>query len=83
MANKKKHSKARKKFQKDFIHNWVYSMEVHSVLDELAQTYIDKYDKLTDDEFYDEVKDLAFGKIYAVGQWIPFQDYEKAINRDG
>jgi len=82
MANKKKHSKARKKFQKEFIHNWVYSMEVHSVLDELAQTYIDKYDKLTDDEFYDEIKNLTFSNIHAVVSWIPFQEYQKAINKD-
>ena len=73
------HSKTRKKFQKEFIHFFVYSSTVHQLMQIHKQKLKKKFNKLSDEDFIKAIEDKLFENRYGVAQWVEFQDFCKHV----
>ena len=77
MVKKTKHSKHRKKIQKELIRILVYSKTIGNYVNDYKKFLKKKYNNLTDEQFLDKTKDIVFEHKYPVQQWdeyIRFMD---------
>jgi hypothetical protein len=82
MIKKIKHSKHRKKVQKDLIDMIVYDTTMDDYINKYKKLLKKKYNHLSDEKFIDKTKNIVFRKMYHIQQWDQYIDFmDEIINK--
>jgi len=69
------HSKQRRKFQQAYIDTLVDSTTVNDLIEDHKAYIRTNLSKLSDGEFIELIKDVAFEQTWHIQQWIPFIEF--------
>ena len=83
MNKKTKHSKHRKKIQKDLIRTLVYSRTIRNYVNDYKKFLKKKYNHLTDEQFINETKDILFEDKFSIQQWGQYKIFLDKVRNNG
>ena len=83
MNKKTKHSKHRKRIQKELIKILIYSKTIAHYVKDYKKFLKKKYNHLTDEQFLDKTKDIVIDNKYPVQQWERYINFINKVRNNG